>query len=274
VKYILPLERLMSYYGRDLQGLHLPFNFSLLTAPWHARSIAKLIDEYEAALPAGGWPNWVLGNHDRPRIATRVGREQAPVAAVLLFALRGTPTIYYGEELGMEQVFIAPHQVRDPFELNVPGQGLGRDPCRTPMQWDTTHAAGFSTTEPWLPLCPLYRSRNVATLRQEAQSIYNLYRKLIILRRRRSSLTSGTYHAVAATGDLLIFVRQHDRERLLIALNFSDLPAQASFRDFFAGHLVLSSRGDRDGESIHGAIDLRANEAIIVELAPDSVLPP
>src|SRR5439155_18228888 len=80
----LPVERLVAYYGRDLGGIHLPFNFSLLSAPWHARTIASLIDEYEAALPLGGWPNWVLGNHDRSRVASRVGSQQVRVAAMLL----------------------------------------------------------------------------------------------------------------------------------------------------------------------------------------------
>jgi alpha-glucosidase len=93
----LPFERLMTYYGHDLTGLHLPFNFTLLNAPWQARTIVKLIDEYERLLPPGGWPNWVLGNHDRPRIASRVGAAQARVAALLLLTLRGTPTVYYGD---------------------------------------------------------------------------------------------------------------------------------------------------------------------------------
>jgi alpha-glucosidase len=127
----LPIERLIAYYGRDLSGVHLPFNFSLIGARWQAQSIAKLIDRYEAALPPGGWPNWVLGNHDRPRIASRVGPDQARVAAMLLLTLRGTPTIYYGDEIGMQQVPIPIEQIRDPLEKNVPGQGLGRDGART-----------------------------------------------------------------------------------------------------------------------------------------------
>ena len=93
----LPVERLVDYYGRDRPEVHLPFNFQLIGAPWEARTLAKLIADYEAALPAGGWPNWVLGNHDRPRAATRFGPEQARVAAMLLLTLRGTPTIYYGD---------------------------------------------------------------------------------------------------------------------------------------------------------------------------------
>ena len=96
----------MKYYGRDLDGVHLPFNFSLLSAAWNGETIAGLVKDYEAALPPGGWPNWVLGNHDNPRIAGRVGREQARVAAMLLFTLRGTPTVYYGDEIGMSEVTI------------------------------------------------------------------------------------------------------------------------------------------------------------------------
>src|SRR4051812_7735883 len=139
----LPVERLVAYYGRELCGLHLPFNFALLQAPWQARSLARLIDEYEAALPAGGWPNWVLGSHDRRRVASRIGPAQTPVAPMLLLTLRGTPTIYYGEEIGVQQAEIPPERVRDPFELNVSGMGLGRDGCRTAMQWDAGRFAGF-----------------------------------------------------------------------------------------------------------------------------------
>ena len=125
-----------------------------------------MIDRYETALPAGGWPNWVLGNHDRPRIATRVGSAQARVAALLLLTLRGTPTLYYGDEFGMHNVAIPPDRVQDPLEKNVPGKGLGRDPCRTPMQWDDSAHAGFTTGEPWLPLAPDHASHNV--LREDA----------------------------------------------------------------------------------------------------------
>jgi alpha-glucosidase len=119
----LPLHRLVAYYGPDLRGAHLPFNFQLIFAAWSARGIARLVGEYEAALPPGGWPNWVLGNHDQKRIATRIGAAQARVAAMLLLTLRGTPTLYYGDEIGMENVPIPPDQVQDPWEKNEPGLG-------------------------------------------------------------------------------------------------------------------------------------------------------
>jgi alpha-glucosidase len=264
----LPIERLMSYYGRELDGLHLPFNFALLSTPWRARAVAKLVDEYEALLPAGGWPNWVLGNHDRPRIASRTGPDQAKVAAMLLLTLRGTPTIYYGDEIGMEQVAIAKEDVRDPFERNVPGIGVGRDGCRTPMQWDGTNNAGFSTARPWLPLDSSYRTRNVIELRGEKASIYNLCRKLIALRRERRPLNSGAYRPVAAKGNLLLFTRTHEREQMLIALNFGAEPAQVSFSAGpLKGRLVLSSFADREGEAFDSHIDLRGHEGAVFELS-------
>ena len=102
----LPFERLVTYYGRDLRGAHLPFNFALIDTAWNAPALAAAICEYEAALPAGAWPNWVLGNHDKPRIASRVGAAQARVAAMLLLTLRGTPTLYYGDEIGMADVIL------------------------------------------------------------------------------------------------------------------------------------------------------------------------
>src|SRR5690349_22151776 len=158
----LPLERLMRYYGAGLKGLHLPYNFSLLRASWTPARLKPLIDNYNAALPSGAWPNWVLGNHDVPRVASRIGPRLARLAALLLVTLRGTPTIYYGDEIGMENVTIPPDRVQDPFEKNVPGLGLGRDPERTPMRWSAEPGAGFTTGAPWLPLGDDLATSNVA----------------------------------------------------------------------------------------------------------------
>ncbi len=132
----LPFERLAAYYGENLRGAHLPFNFALINARWDAVTIGTLIKEYEASLPPGGWPNWVLGNHDQPRIAARIGSAQARVATMLLLTLRGTPTMYYGDEIGIPRVEVPPEEAQDPWERREPGLGLSRDPSRTPMQWD------------------------------------------------------------------------------------------------------------------------------------------
>ncbi|MFL6812978.1 MAG: alpha-amylase family glycosyl hydrolase [Bradyrhizobium sp.] len=264
----LPPERLASYYGKDLGGAHLPFNFALLSAPWNARAIEKIIRDYEAVLPAQAWPNWVLGNHDRPRVASRVGKEQARIAAMLLLTLRGTPTLYYGDEIGMHQVAIAPDQVRDPFEKNVPGIGVGRDGCRTPMQWDATQNAGFSRSTPWLPLPGDFRHENVVNLEADARSILNLYKALINLRRKLPQLTDGVYVPIAAQGDLLLYRRQSNDSSALIALNLGDEPVSiASEAAGLSGEILLSTFLDRQGERVQGALDLRGNEGVIIGAA-------
>jgi alpha-glucosidase len=261
----LPLERLVTYYGKDLPEAHLPFNFALLSAPWNARAIERIINDYEAALPAGAWPNWVLGNHDRPRVASRVGPDQARVAAMLLLTLRGTPTLYYGDEIGMHQVAIAPDQVRDPFEKNVPGIGVGRDGCRTPMQWDATDNSGFSTTIPWLPLPDDFRHENVANLEADTGSILNLYRALIDLRKKLPQLRSGEYVPIAADGNLLLYRRQGEGKSIAVALNLGSEPISIASKSVdLIGEILLSTSLDRRGEKIDGALDLRSNEGIII----------
>jgi alpha-glucosidase len=269
----LPLHRLVAYYGNDLAGAQMPFNFALLSTLWSARSIERIIADYEQALPAGAWPNWVLGNHDRPRVASRVGREQARVAAMLLLTLRGTPTLYYGDEIGMRQVAIALDQVCDPFEKNVPGIGVGRDGCRTPMQWDATAEAGFSTTKPWLPLANDYTHENVATLDADAGSILNLYRALIALRRRLPQLVAGAYQPLAAQGDILLYRRDGvgELEAIVVALNLGAEPASvASISIGFGREILLSTFLDRQGEEVQGTLDLRGNEGVILGRSPQA----
>jgi len=268
----LPIERLIAYYGRDLSGVHLPFNFSLIGARWQAQSIAKLIDEYEAALPPGGWPNWVLGNHDRPRIASRVGPDQARVAAMLLLTLRGTPTIYYGDEIGMQQVPIPPEQIRDPLEKNVPGQGLGRDGARTPLQWDGGKFAGFATVTPWLPVAANYAQQNIAEQSRNPGSIYRLYQRLLALRREQPALRRGSYRPISANGDLLLYTREFEGDRIFVVLNLGSEPTAVALpAESRAGRLLVSTFGDRDRELVREIIDIRGNEGVVVELSKQAV---
>jgi alpha-glucosidase len=261
----LPIERLMTYYGVAGSGAHLPFNFQLILLPWNARALGAAIDAYEAALPADGWPNWVLGNHDQHRIASRIGAAQARVAAMLLLTLRGTPTMYNGDEIGMHDVDIPPELVQDPQELGVPGIGLGRDPERTPMQWDASPNAGFTNGTPWLPLADDYQRFNVAAERDEPRSMLALYQRLIGLRRTSPALEIGSYAPVPADGDLLAYIRAAGAQRFLIALN---LGSQEQTLDLHAlrGRVVLSTHLDREGEPADGMLSLRADEGAIVEL--------
>jgi alpha-glucosidase len=267
----LPIERLMMYYGMNGSGCHLPSNFHLIGTPWDAREIARLIDSYEAALPAHGWPNWVLGNHDRHRIASRVGPAQARVAAMLLLTLRGTPTLYYGDEIGMRDVEIPPDRVQDPWERNVPGIGLGRDPERTPMQWDASPQAGFTTAVPWLPVSGDFESLNVATEQEDPDSMLSLYRSLTRLRRREAGIRIGSYVPRPADGNVLAYERVLDDRRLLIVLNFGNEPARFLLDELLTGTVLLTTTGRRLGEMLRGTIDLAGDEGIIAVLATNAV---
>jgi alpha-glucosidase len=264
----LPVERLVAYYGRDLRGAHLPFNFQLILAAWNARNIDRLIRDYEAALPEGGWPNWVLGNHDNHRIASRVGPAQARVAAMLLLTLRGTPTLYYGDEIGMRDVPIPSERIQDPWEKRVPGLGLGRDPERTPMQWSAEGNAGFTTGTPWLPLAEEFPSVNVAAERADPGSMLSLYQRLIHLRRTEPALAIGDYEPIEAEGPVLAYRRRHEGRELLIALNLSSgvarLPAPAA-----GARILLSSHLDHDQRAATEDSQLRADEGVILEIAEE-----
>jgi alpha-glucosidase len=261
----LPIERLVAYYGKDLLGAQMPFNFALLSATWTARGIEKIIAEYERALPKGAWPNWVLGNHDRPRVASRVGPAQARVAAMLLLTLRGTPTLYYGDEIAMEQVAIAPDQVRDPFEKNVPGVGVGRDGCRTPMQWDATANAGFSRAKPWLPVAHDFTQENVRNLEADMASVLSLYKALIDLRHRTPQLITGSYEHIAADGDLLIYRRHGLGASVTVVLNLGSDPVSLASDAIGDGNeVLLSTFMDRAGERPSGSFELRGNEGVIL----------
>jgi alpha-glucosidase len=209
----------------------------------------------------------VLGNHDKSRIATRVGAAQARVAAMLLLTLRGTPTMYYGDEIGMQDVPIPADQVRDPFEKNVPGLGLGRDPERTPMQWSEDEHAGFTKAKPWLPIADDYQTVNVARERNHPGSILTLYHRLIELRRAEPALSVGEFAPLPAGGDLMAYVRKANERRLLIVLNLSARAQSFSIADLQCqGSLLLTTHLDRNREELPDKLELRADEGAIVEL--------
>jgi alpha-glucosidase len=262
----LPIDRLMSYYGPNLSGLHLPFNFQLIHARWQASMIDSIVREYEAALPPGAWPNWVLGNHDRSRIASRVGPAQARLAALLLLTLRGTPTLYYGDEIGMHDVVIPPESVRDPWEKNVPGLGLGRDPERTPMQWARGANAGFTSGVPWLPVPEDAAHVNVETQSLEPGSLLSLYRALLSLRRSEPALSHGSYVALDLGSDVLAFQRRHGSRVLTIILNFaSDEGTQLSLEQLGNCRLVLSTEPRRSPGQLPERLALAPSEGVILE---------
>jgi len=261
----LPLPKLVRYYGEpdaktpQLRGANLPFNFHLIQSPWHAEDIANIIRTYESLLPAGAWPNYVLGNHDQSRLATRIGAQQARAAAMLLLTLRGTPTLYYGDELGMQDVPIAADQVKDPAQK-------GRDPERSPMLWLETANAGFTAPEaaPWLPLQHDWQTENVAAQMQRPQSMLMLYRKLLALRRGNAALHSGAISDVVAEGNILRYVRSDPagkRFQLLFNLGGDHADTQCA-----AGTVVLTTLLDGEGARVDGVVTVEGGEGLLVAL--------
>lgn len=260
----LPITRMMAYYGVDLTGFHLPFNFDLMSTAWNAKAVASLVETYEAALPPGGWPNWVLGNHDRSRVLTRLGEAQARIAAMLLLTLRGTPTICQGEEIGMADVPIAFEHVQDPWERRVPGLGLGRDPVRTPMQWDQGPNAGFSIASPWLPVAPDYQSRNHSAQSGDPRSMLALYQRLLELRRGAPALSVGTYRPILAENNVFVFERTHEGQRVVVALNFDGYPKRLP--SLVADRVVLTTHPEGVDATAVTNRTLRGGEGLIMQV--------
>jgi alpha-glucosidase len=216
----LPWPEWARYFGEGGDEIQIPFNFALLWAEWSPAGTKKVVDGFEAALPAGAWPNYTLGNHDTPRLATRLGADQVRIAAMLLLTLRGTPTLYYGDELGLPDLEVPPERQQDPYGRRVPGKG--RDGCRGPMLFTDDEGFGFSEggVPPWLDFPP-----GAATLTASAQaepgSLLGLYRSLLALRKSSPTLRQGGYLPCPSPHpQVFCFERHHRGERLLVALNY------------------------------------------------------
>ncbi len=265
----LPVHRLVAYYGTQArEEAHLPFNFMLIALPWDAQKIAAAIDEYEAVLPDDNWPNWVMGNHDQPRITSRVGGQQSKIAAILLLTLRGTPTLYYGDEIGMRDVPIPSDEIQDPQGLNMPGKNLSRDPERTPMQWDSSSNSGFTTGKPWLRLDSTARRRNVEVQATIAFSHLALYKSLIGLRQSEPSLMTGRYQPVYADSQLLAYIRESEgHTAFLIVLNLTHRPCYFAPRTIrFKGLVIVDTFPEQLNLSVQDKIDLSGDEGVVVRL--------
>lgn len=238
---VMPWADWAEYYGAELDELHLPLNFQLIETPWEARLVREALDALEAALPDGAWPVNNMGNHDRSRLASRYGQDAARTVAMLLLTARGTPLLYYGDELGMEDVHVPRHLQRDGFADR--DGGPTRDPGRTPMPWHGGELAGFAppgTSITWLPLGPDVSERNVQAQLADPSSPLALYRALVALRRERPELRRGILRTVDAPEGVVAFVRESPEGRLLVALNLTDdhrpSPAPASVTPVISTH--------------------------------------
>jgi alpha-glucosidase len=257
-------DRIGQFYGNDSPRLHLPLNFALLDAPWTALGLQGEIDAYYNAIPDHAWPDWVIGGHDKRRIATTKGKAQARNAAMLALTLRGTPFFFAGDEIGMEQVPIPPDRIDDAFEKLVPGYGLNRDPERVPMRWDADRNGGFTRSEPWLPMGDDIEEKNVARLREDPRSLLWLYRRLIALRRNTPALTCGAYCPVRSRNDIFCFKRALPGQEVLVALNTMPEPRKLELSG--SAEVLLSTGLDRDPQPVSGFLILRPDEGVILQL--------
>jgi len=213
--------RWLAYFGSG-DELTMPFNYNLMVSDWTASSVRAAVETVEALLPEWAWTNWTMGNHDEVRIASRLGDSSARQAAVLLTTLRGTPFLYYGDEVGMLN---GSNQGRDPWGDNV--AFLSRDGCRTPMQWDGSKLVGFGESKPWIPIGPEPGKRNVEVQRDDPESLLTLYRNLLAIRKKRVSLQLGDYQTLESPHeDVLIYLRSIDGESTTVAINFGEEAVQ------------------------------------------------
>ncbi len=259
----LTLERVAALGGR--RGLDVAMNFSLIDVPWRGKALGDLVRRYEAALPIGAWPNWVLSNHDRSRLATRVGVDRVRGALTLLLTLRGTPTLYYGDELGLPDAPVAAPRVRDCAALRTGDLTLGRDPERMPMPWTRDRHAGFTDpdVEPWLPVPSWATGLSVAAQEVDPRSTLRMVRSLVRYRHASDALRRGSVSVLSDDDELLVLRRESPRETLLVAISLTDrsrrlaLPAGSWRTEWVTGRGPL-------GHVVTTAVVLPAFEAMIL----------
>jgi alpha-glucosidase len=246
--YLLDTARVARYYGED-DELTLSFNFLSLYTPWEAAAWRTLISDVERELrPLGAWPTWVLSSHDAVRHRTRLGSEsRARAAAVLLLTLRGTPFLYAGEELGLEQAEIPEDRVVDPG---------GRDGCRAPFPWDDAPDHGWGPTDPWLPWPPQPDERNVTTQAADAGSILHLYRRLLAARRASPALSRGELSLLDTPDGVLAYRRRDGGDERLVAVNFTDAEVRlpASGPGAVTGIVEVAADGADEGADFAGVL--------------------
>jgi alpha-glucosidase len=260
--YVMKLDRMASFYGTGDDQLHLAFNFAFVHAPFEVEALREIVEGTEAALPPDAWPVWTGSNHDVARFPTRWchGDERlGRCALVMLLTLRGTPVLYYGDELLLENVDVPPEAVRDPVALRRWADERGRDGSRTPMPWEPGDGYGFTRAgvQPWLPF-GAHEGRKVAEQREDPASPLRLTRDLLALRRARGDLHAGAYETLDAPEDVWAWRRG---EQTAVALNLSAGPVELELE----GTVLLATERDRDGEAV-GPLRLDPAEAVVLDL--------
>jgi alpha-glucosidase len=259
------------YSGDDL--LHAAFNFDLLHGSFSIPRFSQAIQRWEKATSGKTWPVQVLNNHDTKRTASKWVHgekdDRLKLLAAMLLTIRGTPFLYYGEEIGMRDIHVSRSMIKDPIGKRYWPFVVGRDGCRAPMQWNQEKNAGFSKGDPWLPVHPDFKFRNVDAQKADPNSLYHFYQKLIHLRKEHEALRGGMYQPLTFEPRfVLAFLRQTAEETILVAMNSSRRP----MRLFLGGNLarsswdlLLSSHREEVPDTSRGYIWLSSNEVVILK---------
>ena len=272
--YTLPpgdAEVVSNYLGKGDDGLHIAFDFSLIFSKWNARKYYKAIKQWYKHIPHNGWPCHVLSNHDLHRSFNRYGilrdkADKAKLAAVLLLTLKGTPFLYYGEEIGMENIKLKRRDINDPVGKKYWPIYSGRDQARTPMQWNEEENAGFTSGLPWLKVNPGYKDKNVALQSKDPDSIFNTYKNLIHLRQKFPALQSGKWKPVnKGYSGILSYYRTYGDQMVFVVLNFTsstkkiDLPHGRTWKNLY------STKSLKKEKLLIGRYKLEPYEAMVLE---------
>jgi len=237
-----------SYLGNGKDQLNLAFDFSLIYRWWNAAQYHRCLTRWYESIPPDGWPSIVLSNHDMPRAISRFGMgnnrdEKAKVASAFLLTTKGTPFLYYGEEIGILNIKLARSQILDPLGKRFYPFYAGRDRSRSPMQWDNSKHGGFSKTKPWMPLNPNFKKNNVESQESDSSSLLSWHKSLIALRKKHKALHRGTWLSVAdGTNGYVGFYRTFDIEKILVILNFTASKKKFSFSTESKIKILLSSK--------------------------------
>ena len=257
-----PISEGVTYYGKHNDEFNFAFNFALLkNTNWIGTEVSGLVGKWLNSVPEGAWSNWVLGCHDSPRISSKAGVYLARALNVLLLTLPGTPTTYYGEEILMTDVYIPPPKRQDV-------SGVGRDRERTPMQWNTSAHAGFSSSTPWLPVATNYTTYNVEVETTDSLSPLTLYKNLSSFRSNHSALRCSGYDHVYNSTDVFAYLRYDNSSQLLVVINFSREETVVDFSasvDVTKPTIILSSYLNRTGGVDLENVELLGGEAVIIE---------
>ena len=264
-----------SYYGDNNDQLHMNFYFELLNCRWKAGAFKRSINRWENALPRGAWPAYTFSNHDVVRAVSRYnssrsGDKKARLLMLMLLTLRGTPFIYYGEEIAMKEVKLARKYLKDPIGVKWHPLHRGRDGCRTPMQWNNSKNAGFSSSEPWLPVGTIIKEHNVVEQEEDPHSMLNFSKELVWMRKSLPALMEGNYLCFEEDipKDCFCYFRLVDSQKLAVFLNFSSRRLDIKGENFKGRmHLLTSTIPERSRGKITFPFTLEPDEGCLVDLS-------